>query len=222
MSEPDAVPAQQTRRVWLTGFGPFPGVVHNPTAQFANALAGWRPSEWPLVEVVSTVFPTEWQGLPQRRKDALERLQPDLCLHLGVHGRATALHVEDTAYNLLSFGRPDAAGLQLHDTPIEVNGPEAWHTPFLADAVAQALNDAQLPALVSHDPGRYLCNALYALALQDGRAAPPALFLHIPMPGQPMDGRETTWTMQALDQAVRQTLTTLLTQIAQHQVKSGL
>lgn len=200
------------RRVLLTGFGPFPGMPNNPTAALVAAVDGWEPHSSGLWRVTSAVFATEWQGLAERRRQTLAKVQPDVCLHLGVHGKATGLHVETTAHNALEFGRPDAAGLQVRDARIAADGPATWQTRFAARQVIQELLQADLPALESQDPGRYLCNALYALALQDAKAA-PALFLHIPMPGQPRADGKGAWTMEQLQLAVHVTILALLRQV---------
>lgn len=204
--------AQRPRRLLLTGFGPFPGVPDNPTAALVAALDGWAPQGKGDWQVHGAVFVTEWNGLAERHQQALADVQPALGLHLGVHGKATALHVESTAHNALDFGRPDAAGVQVRGALIAADGPVRWQTRFSTDQVAQALLDADLPAVVSDDPGRYLCNALYALALHDP-ASPPALFLHVPMPGQPRADGKGDWTLQQLQEAVQETIHALLQQL---------
>jgi pyroglutamyl-peptidase len=188
---------QHAGRILVTGFGPFPGVLRNPTQQLALRLHGQHIRG---VEVVAEAWPTTLAGLDYRRRSAVLWWQPDLVVHLGVHGTAQAIHLERTAHNAVDFRVADAAGHQPLPGLLLADGPGQWQTALPAQELAQTLVAAGLPAHVSDDPGRYLCNATYALSLADDHG-PAALFVHVPMPG----AKDTTgqpWTMARLAQGI--------------------
>jgi pyroglutamyl-peptidase len=162
-------------RLLVTGFGPFPGIPRNPSAEVAHRLAAsprWRRLG---IEVRARVLPTTYAALEAELAPALAE-GFDAVLMIGVAGRSRRVRVEGRASNRSSILHGDAAKRR----------PERMAQPGLpafrrcrADVrrVVAALQEHGVPAAPSQDAGRYLCNASYLQAL----AGPaPVLFLHIP------------------------------------------
>ena len=159
--------------VLVTGFGPFPGVPVNPSAAIVAQLgpvAGARLTRRTLA--------TTWAGLP-----ALDALLPGVrvAVHVGVAPRSHRLRIETTAVDARDLAA-DAAG-RLPDGGAgsgAVRRSRAVAVPLVA-----AARRCGVPAGVSGDAGRYLCNALYgrSLAAATGAARPHlAVFVHVPPP----------------------------------------
>ncbi len=170
------------RLLLICGFGPFPGVPHNPSAKAAAdvarrrrpALSGWRTQ----VEIL----PTLWTS-PDLIARLVARHRPAAILLLGVARRRRALCLETQAVNAANRF-PDAAGR--HGPARLLPGAPPLHpAPAATAALLKALRSTGLPARASRDAGRYLCNAVYFRALDvaargTAQGAPPVVFVHLP------------------------------------------
>ena len=167
-------------RVLLTGFGPFPGAPFNPSAVLVKALARRRRPA--LAEIVRTthVFATTYAAVDHDLPKLLAQ-NPDIVLMFGLAGRTNYLRIETRARNAVSVLFPDASGYRPQCAVIVPGGRAALQgtAPF-ADLLG-ALRRCAVPARLSRDAGRYLCNYAYWRALErahDGR--PLVQFIHIP------------------------------------------
>lgn len=162
-------------RLLVTGFGPFPRMPRNPSGDAALALAAAPRLRLLGIAAHATILTTAYATLPGEL-DRLLAAEPDAVLMLGVAGRARRVRVETRATSGRSTLVPDVSG----DRPGQIR-------PMAVQSVRRATADAGfallqlraqgMPARLSRDPGRYLCNAAYFRAL--GGVA-PTLFIHIP------------------------------------------
>jgi len=167
-------------RVLLIGFGPFPGAPFNPSAALVKALARRR---WPALadldvtmHVCETIYAAVDRDLPQ-----LLAAKPDIVLIFGLAGRRRQLCIETQARNAVSVLFPDASGYRPQRGVIVPGGPPACsgRAPFAR--LLGAVRGSALPARLSRDAGRYLCNYAYWRALQSAPAGGPLVqFVHIP------------------------------------------
>ncbi len=167
-------------RVLLIGFGPFPGAPFNPSAVLVEALARRRRPA--LAEIVRTthIFATTYAAVDRDLPKLLAQ-KPDIVLMFGLAGRTNSLRIETRARNAVSVLFPDASGHCPQRGVIVPGGRAALQgaAPF-ADLLG-ALRKCAIPARLSRDAGRYLCNYAYWRALErahDGR--PLVQFIHIP------------------------------------------
>jgi pyroglutamyl-peptidase len=158
--------------VLVTAFGPFPGVPVNPSEALVARLrapAGAR--------LVRHRLATTWEDLP--RLEAMLAGVP-VAVHVGVAPRARRLRIETVAVDAPS-PVPDAAGrLPPQGATGAVRRGRAVALPLVA-----AARSTGVPAAVSGDAGRYLCNALYfrSLAAASHAVRPHlAVFVHMPPP----------------------------------------
>ena len=160
----------------MTGFGPFPGIPRNPSAEIARRVAA--SPRWRTLGIAARclILPTTYAGLDEHLEPVLASEASDAVLMIGVAGRATRIRVERRAVNRASLLLPDAAGrrpdrLSLSEGPMARTGRA---NPMELRAL---LRRHGVPCGISQDAGRYLCNAAYWRAL----AAPvPVVFIHIP------------------------------------------
>jgi pyroglutamyl-peptidase len=163
-------------RLLVTGFGPFPGIAHNPSAEIARRVAAsprWRVH---AVAAEALILPTTYAALDDVLAPAIAAAAPDALLMIGVAGRSTRVRIEARALNRASILAPDAAGRRPGRLTLQ-GGDGArrlGQDPARLHALVQRHGVA---CSISQNAGRYLCNAAYYQALA---AAIPVLFVHIP------------------------------------------
>jgi pyroglutamyl-peptidase len=169
--------------ILLTGFGAFPGVESNATAELVPELARTACAKFPDHDVVAEVLPVDWTRAPQALAKLLADVQPVLALHFGVSPGAKGFQIELIGRNVCG-SREDAAGcLPPSGTTLIDSGPARLVTTLPAEHIVARLARRGIPSTTSNDAGTYLCNALLYHSLLAARALPqPFLsgFIHIP------------------------------------------
>jgi pyroglutamyl-peptidase len=161
----------------VTGFGPFPGVMRNPTAALAPRVA--QKLKRSGVNAGALILPTSYaRGLPLLARE-LGRLKPRAVLMLGLAAKSRFIRIEAFARLDASPTSPDAGGA-MPERGAGSAMPLA-STAALEPALA-AMRKAGLRARLSPSAGRYLCNASYAVALAALPRSVPVLFVHVPWP----------------------------------------
>jgi pyroglutamyl-peptidase len=167
-------------RIVLAGFGRFPGAPFNPSAILVQRLARRRRPALTATARSAHVFATSYACV-DRDLPRLVAEKPDIVLIFGLAARRRHLCIETRARNAVSVLFPDASGYRPNDDLIEVGGPAAriGEAPFAA--LLGAVRPSKVPARLSRDAGRYLCNYAYWRALQRAKDGGPLVqFVHIP------------------------------------------
>jgi pyroglutamyl-peptidase len=188
----------------LTGFEPFLDHPVNPTQSIVEALDGQRIGGY-LVK--GLLLPVVFQQAGKRVIEALETVQPDAVISLGLSAGRTAITPERVAINCID-GPEDNEGRKWEDAFIEEDGNAAYFTTLPIRTMVNRLKQAQLPATVSNSAGTYVCNhvmytVLHYLHQQD--MSLPAGFIHVPANhalaiAQP---KYAGWSQTDLNQAIR-------------------
>ena len=168
--------------ILITGFGPFPGVPENATTRLVPELQERAKRAIPGHRVVAEILPTEWRAAPLRVEALVGRHKPVATVHFGVSSRAEGFVIETRGHNTAE-DLADACGERPASECIIDDGPKVLASTFPARLILARLRRRGLPAALSRDAGRYLCNAvLYrALALGHGGASPHSSgFIHLP------------------------------------------
>ncbi|MBX2806789.1 MAG: pyroglutamyl-peptidase I [Hyphomicrobiales bacterium] len=168
--------------VLVTGFGPFPGVAFNVSSALVDDLASRTATIPAQLHTIS--LPTHWRDGPAMVAAKLNGLKPDAIVHFGVSRQAAGFQFETIAYNHCAR-IADCAGNSAAGFYIRRGGPPYLTATLPIKAMMQRLRLAGLPASLSKDAGRYLCNAtlfnsLYQAQRLPGHARPPVGFVHIP------------------------------------------
>jgi pyroglutamyl-peptidase len=167
-------------RVLLAGFGPFPGAPRNPSAALAQKLVRRRrPALHGLIRTAH-VFATSYAAV-DRDMPKLFADKPDIVLLFGLAGGRRQICIETRARNAVSVLFPDATGRRPSIGIIDTGGPHVrvGRAPFAR--LLGAIRTSKLPARLSRDAGRYLCNYAYWRALQRAPEGQPLVqFVHIP------------------------------------------
>ena len=187
----------------ITGFGPFPGAPVNPTTALARHLARLHRPALADVRLVGHVFTTSYAAVDRDLPQLIARHCPDALLMFGVATRERRIRIETRARNALAL-LPDETRASLGRHVIQPGGPAAQRLPMPAAQLLAAARSARVPAYLSRDAGRYLCNYLcWHAAEAVARAEGPRLaaFVHVPpLPRTP--GRLTAADLARAGEAI--------------------
>ncbi|MDR3419733.1 MAG: pyroglutamyl-peptidase I [Xanthobacteraceae bacterium] len=167
-------------RILLVGFGPFPSAPFNPSAVLVKALARRRRPALADASITAHILATDY-AVVDREIPKLLAAKPDIVLIFGFAACRRALCIETRARNAVSLLFPDVSGHRPLRGDIVPGGPAALRgaAPF-ADLLG-ALRGGRIPARLSRDAGRYLCNYAYWHTLERARSGRPLVqFIHIP------------------------------------------
>ncbi len=165
-------------RVLVTGFGPFPGVPDNASGSMMTVLAASAAA--PGIQHATAIVPVTWAEARTVVREAVARVKPDAILHFGVSKRLTGFEIETRAINI-SGPKEDHAGVVRPGKPLQRSGDAFLQATLPPLPLLRALRQSGLPAQLSKDAGRYLCNALFYWSLSDAGASGPLVsFVHMP------------------------------------------
>jgi pyroglutamyl-peptidase len=176
----------------ITGFGTFPGAPFNPTELLAQVLGERRHPSFANVRRLSHVFTVSYEAIDRELPALLERERPDVLLMFGVALRSTQLRIETRARNLVARALPDVNGYLPFSGTIVAGGPAALPVRAPTQRLLVAAQSTGLPAALSRDAGRYLCNYLCWRATEAAwrGATRLAAFIHVPyVPRAPANQR---------------------------------
>jgi pyroglutamyl-peptidase len=168
----------------LTGFGPFPGAPSNPSGPLAIELARRRHPALAGVRRVPHVFRTSYDAVDRELPRLLARERPDALIMFGLAQRSRHLRIETRARNALTQIFPDAAGRLPRGRTIAPGAAAELALRAPSHRLLAAVRATGLPAKLSRDAGRYLCNYLCWRASEAalGSASPKLVaFVHVPM-----------------------------------------
>jgi pyroglutamyl-peptidase len=167
-------------RVLITGFGAFPGVPFNPTARLAAELAAVRRPALENVVRTAHVFETSYAAVERALPALLTEVRPDVVLLFGLATRTPYLRIETRALNRRSALFADVQGCHPTRAAIAPRAPMVMQGNAPHQRLAIAARQAGVPARLSHDAGRYLCNYIYWRALELTACQPLVQFVHVP------------------------------------------
>jgi pyroglutamyl-peptidase len=175
---------QSTKRVLITGFGPFPGQPKNPSADLVQALA--KEYSNPNINLHVVILKTEYGSSLETLQRELKRFKPDIVISFGVAATRKTINLETVAYNRMKIScRADAAGFTPTKPYIDA-GPKTLKSKLPVQAIRKDLAAAGIPARISHSAGWYVCNFIFYHALRHAARYNPKCitgFVHIPIPG---------------------------------------
>lgn len=183
----------------LTYFGPFPGVPVNPTVALAEGAVRALNTARPDLRVVARELPVSYDGSSAALRAALQDVQPDALISLGVAVGRDVVSLEQVAINLDSAGIEDNDGDRRCDEPIAPDGREAYFSSLPVRTSFERLRAAGEPVEISYTAGTYVCNHVFYEGQRISRElglSIPAGFVHVPAicadGEEDADGEETT------------------------------
>lgn len=165
----------------VTGFGPFPRVPRNPSAGLAALLAADRRLARAGITASCRTLTVAYGTLESELSPILAA-RPRALLMLGVAARSRLPRIEKRAVNRISRLFPDASGVVGRRVTLASGAPHLMRARTRPVPLLRLLRARGLPARLSIDAGRYLCNAAYFSALAGADPDMAIVFVHIPMP----------------------------------------
>ncbi len=172
-----------TATILITGFGPFPGAPYNPTAPLVGEFLRRRHPALAGVRRVAHVFRVSYQAVDRELPELLAREQPDVLVMFGLAARTPHIRIETRARNALARMVVDAGGNRPLSGTIVPGAAAVLPLPVPAQRLLMAARSSGVPAALSHDAGRYLCNYLCWRAAETSTRADwlrVAAFIHVP------------------------------------------
>lgn len=99
---------------------------------------------------------------------------------MGVSSITDALTLEQLAHNT-GYVRPDNCGCLPMNGTCHQDGNDVFQSSLRMDLISSTLNKAtcvKLPCVKSTDPGRFLCDFIYCLSLNENKSR--SAFIHVP------------------------------------------
>jgi pyroglutamyl-peptidase len=162
----------------VTGFEPYGGMEHNPSAEIARRLDGATIGGMP---VVGRLLPVDLARLDKALKAVLAEVDPAAVILLGLAPGETCVRLERVALNLADFPIPDNAGARARDRPVAKTGTAGLWSRLPLRAIEKRLLAMGIPARLSETAGTYLCNAAMYRALSWLPQRVPCGFVHLPL-----------------------------------------
>lgn len=174
------------KKLLITGFDPFGGESINPAWEAVKCL----PDTVGDYALVKKEIPTVYGEASRRVIAAAESVQADVILCIGQAGGRKAITPEMVGINLRHARIADNAGNQPMDEPVVDGAPAAYFATVPVRKMAQAAEDAGIPASVSYTAGTFVCNdTLYAVLHHFAGTQMQAGFVHVPfLPEQAKEG----------------------------------
>jgi pyroglutamyl-peptidase len=150
--------------VLVTGFEPWDGRPVNPSGEVARELGG-------------AVLPVDFRDADRELRRLLRRAKPDALLMLGLAPSRKTIALEAVALNV-DHHEENGGANGAWRRPIVRGGPLALESRLPLDQLRRRLDQAGIPASVSHHAGTFLCNHVFyrGLTWTDG----PCGFVHVP------------------------------------------
>ena len=143
-------------RILLTGFEPFGGETINPSWQAVQSVAG----RGCFADVHTVLLPTEYYRSVSVAVAAIDDLSPDIVLSVGQAGGRTAVSFERVAVNIVDSDVPDNAGNVFHTVNC-FGGKDQLFSTLPLDEMVEKVRRNGLPAYVSENAGRFVCNHVF-------------------------------------------------------------
>jgi len=168
----------------LCRFGPFAGVLSNPTLDLVQNVQHHIKSN-PLPQCSQLIdageLPVSASDMPEALKPMIDRAGPlperttRIWVHFGVAASNRKVHIERTAFNDASFGCADNSGNVYSRRPVCAGEPlDARRHPALPlEAVVASLANDGYSVAISDDAGRFLCNYTMYHSLARCHPLPP-------------------------------------------------
>lgn len=166
------------RKLLITGFDPFGKYTINPSWQAVQALAD-KIGDFELHKMqLLNIYGSEFKKIAR----AVEQLQPDCLLMLGMNSGSTDIILDTVAINLRDALIEDNLGKKPWNEPIVTDGPTAYFTTLDVHTLVKKLRREKLPVAIGYSSGAYICNEVFYLSLHNYQNTEMKVgFIHVPL-----------------------------------------
>jgi len=165
-------------KLLVTGFGPFPGVRHNPSGQIALAIGRSARLKRQGVRIAAHELIVTYAALPDL-VELIDREKPDAILMFGIAARTKQPRLERRGENRTRPLSVDASGTRPKSRKLDETAPLIRNVRVALEPLRLALQRQGFKPTLSNNAGAYLCNAVLFTALGEKPDA-PCIFVHVP------------------------------------------
>ena len=165
-------------KLLVTGFGPFPGVRHNPSGLIARAIGRSASLKRQGVSVAAHELIVTYAALPDLKK-LISQVKPDAILMFGIAARTKQPRLEKRGENRTRPLSADASGARPSSRKLDEKGPLVLNVRVPLEPLRLAIARQGFKPTLSNNAGAYLCNAVLYTALRE-RPDVPSIFVHVP------------------------------------------
>ena len=193
-------------RLVVTAFGKFHGVANNPTKDILQQIQSVRNFKDSVYKdiVYTALIEVSAEGASEHLRRIRKSIQDKypteriVFIHMGVHGKATVIHLENTAWNLMDFRVPDERNQQPRkELIVKDNNLKFLETKI---NIRKLLNFHGIKdkAKLSTDPGRFVCNYIFfrSLHLNHTKKNETSIFVHVSR-CSPHSSYQSDWSTSA-------------------------
>ncbi|KAK2179576.1 hypothetical protein NP493_482g00018 [Ridgeia piscesae] len=179
--------SEPTPVVLVTGFGPFGN--HNVNASWEAVQELEKLVTGDEFVLVTREIPVEYDTVKTLVPTLWKEYQPKLVVHIGVSGIAKELTIEQQAHNT-GYDKADIRGVFPKNQCCQFGSDECIASWLGMETVCSAVNNSKcgVDAVISLDPGRYLCDYIYYTSLHINPFC--TAFIHVPPLNQPYTARQ--------------------------------
>ena len=188
------------KKLLITGFDPFGGAAVNPSWQAVRQLPD-RVGDFELCKLeIPTVFDLATRVVLKKAA----QFRPDVILCVGQAGGREAVTPERIGVNIRDARIADNAGNQPKGEFVASDGPAAYFATVPVEKMAEAMEQAGIPATVSNSAGAFVCNdTLYGILHHYAGTEVRCGFIHVPyIPEQGSPSMELEQITHALAAAI--------------------
>lgn len=196
--------------ILVTGFEPFGKSPINSSWEAVRQLNGLWVGK---ARVIAVELPVAWEQAGVQLRAAIDQYDPDLVVNVGQAGKS--IELISSAHNVAG-NITDNLGARPKNPLISMDGPSVYETILNLSEISRALEQANIPAVISASAGTYLCNFVSYHSYQYLAQIDPdtaTLFVHVPSISS-LDTVKDRQTLSQLVDALKIILNTASDQIA--------
>lgn len=165
------------KKLLITGFDPFGGAAVNPSWMAVSRL----PDRVGDYELCKLEIPTVFHKATRIVLEKAAEFGPDVILCVGQAGGRSAVTPERIGVNIRDGRIGDNEGNQPRGEFVAIDGPAAYFATVPVLKMAEAMENAGIPATVSNSAGAFVCNdTLYGILHHYAGTQVRCGFIHVP------------------------------------------
>lgn len=165
------------KKLLITGFDPFGGAAVNPSWLAVSRL----PDRVGDFELCKLEIPTVFGKATRIVLEKAAEFGPDVILCIGQAGGRASVTPERIGVNIRDARISDNEGNQPRGEFVAPEGPAAYFATVPVEKMAQAMENASIPATVSNSAGAFVCNdTLYGILHHYADTNVRCGFIHVP------------------------------------------
>ena len=198
-------------KVLITGFEKFGKEKINPSWE---AIKNLDASDFEDVKLIKRKILVSFKKVVETLPGIIREIHPDIYIGFGLAGGRNTFTVERVAVNIMDSTMPDNDKYKPTDEPIFQDGPTAYFSTLPIKQIVKALQENNVPALISNTAGTYVCNTAFYVGRHIMEKINPsglAGFIHVPFQSSQVVNRNVpSYPLEFIEKGVRLAISTTI------------